>query len=140
MVVINRGVLAGSRSITNHETLMEETRNIWVGKQYVVVEHRGTESLIDQLVMFRNAEAVMGPHGAAMANIITMRVGKHVIEFAARYGANPMNPCYQTLAYTLGLKYYGYLKDDSNSEGHWEVNISSVLSIVKQVKNKSLFL
>lgn len=135
MVIINRGALADSRKISNHETLMDETRKIWKEEQYAVVEHRGTESLIDQLILFQNAEAVMGPHGAAMANIITMRVGKYLIEFAARHGANPMNFCYQTLAYTLGLSYFGFLEETSNSEGNWALNITNVMKIVQHIRD-----
>jgi capsular polysaccharide biosynthesis protein len=62
----------------------------------------------EQVSMFANAEAILGPHGGGLANIIFCKPQVCVLElFSAKY----VNPCYSRIAYRLDMDYC-YATDD----------------------------
>lgn len=130
LVVMNRDLAPHGRRILNHVQLVDQLRSVWVG---TVIEHLGNEPFHDQLSMFYSAEAVLGPHGAGLSNIVTMRVGKSLVEFLPVHGVNKLNPCYMSLSFTLGLRYFTFYEPSSHSESNWEVTIPKVLRILRNL-------
>ena len=131
LVVMHRKVVSsGSRIILNHDALVQALRSAWGG---LVSEHFGNEPLHDQWNLFRCAEAVVGPHGASLANIVAMRPGKAVVELLPVSGVNKLNPCYMSMSFTLGLRYFTFYEASSHSESNWEVSIPKVLEILSEI-------
>jgi capsular polysaccharide biosynthesis protein len=61
-----------------------------------------TLSFAEQARLFAGAEAVVAPHGAALANAVFCRPGTRIVElFAPGY----VNVCYWALANQVGLDY-----------------------------------
>jgi hypothetical protein len=128
LVVMHRKkVSSGSRIILNHDDLVSALRKAWNGS---ISEHFGNEPFHEQLNKFRSSEAVIGPHGASLANIIVMRPGKAVLELLPVNGVNKLNPCYMSMSFTLGLRYFTFYEASSHSESNWEATIPKILEIV----------
>ncbi len=62
-------------------------------------------SFADQVGLFQQAEQVIAPHGAGLANLIWCQPGAKVIEF---FSPQYLPPCYWVIARQIGLA-YGYL-------------------------------
>jgi len=63
-------------------------------------------SFEEQLRLFRNAEVVVGPHGAGFTNLIFSKPGTRVIEIFAK---GHERRCYWSLSSELGHDYHFYL-------------------------------
>eukprot|EP01006_Ploeotia_vitrea_P017925 TRINITY_DN49166_c0_g1_i2.p2 TRINITY_DN49166_c0_g1~~TRINITY_DN49166_c0_g1_i2.p2 ORF type:complete len:116 (+),score=15.39 TRINITY_DN49166_c0_g1_i2:320-667(+) len=59
-----------------------------------------------QLAIFSNARAIIGAHGAGLANQIWMPKGGVVIEFSQRHDTYHYESAYQPLAAMLGHKHW----------------------------------
>lgn len=55
-----------------------------------------------QLELVRNADSIVAPHGAGLANLVVARPGTRVVEILFR---NWFNPCYAKLAVQIGCDY-----------------------------------
>jgi len=124
LVVIKRS--GGYRSLSNHENVLELCKKLWRGGS--VVEHTGSGSFQEQLELFYTASAVIGPHGAGLANAVGMRKGATMLEVLPDVGSNRLNVCYSMLAFTLGLRYFalGAPGFDSNGVGTVDLHALSV--------------
>lgn len=69
-------------------------------------------SLLEQIQLFANAEIVIGPHGAGMANILFCDPGTKVVELFSR---DMRNYCMLNIAEIVGLDYW-YLSDPPSAE------------------------
>ena len=86
-----------------HERLQE------IGIQVVFLEQM---SLTEQIETVSNAEAVVGPHGAGLANIAFLEPGSKVIELSS---GNRFESCYRRIAVLSNLD-YTYLGIRGNAE------------------------
>jgi capsular polysaccharide biosynthesis protein len=93
--------LPSARVIANEEELLPGLLEI--GFQICRLEEVPFE---EQVRLFRNAEIVVGPHGAGFTNLIFSRPGTRVIEFLAK---GYERRCYWTLCHELGHDYRFYL-------------------------------
>jgi capsular polysaccharide biosynthesis protein len=88
---------ARSRRIANEEEVVERLRAL--GFSVAAPE---TLSFPEQARLFADAEAIVAPHGAALANAVFCRPGTRIVElFAPGY----VNVCYWALANQVGLDY-----------------------------------
>jgi len=78
------------RSLKNEEKI-EEILSM-SGFQILQLEYI---HFIDQIQIFKNAEIVIGAHGAGLANIVFCSKGTRIIEF---YRQDYFNPCYEDIA------------------------------------------
>ena len=62
-------------------------------------------SIADQVEVFRNAEFIVGPHGAALANLAFAKPGATLIEFFSR---GHYAPCFNRISGIRGMR-YGFL-------------------------------
>lgn len=83
-----------------------------------LLEHYGFEyiapatlSVEQQIRLFAEAEVIIGPHGAALSNLVYANPGTRVIEF---FSPDYVNVCYWALADLCQLEYY-YLVNQDNS-------------------------
>jgi capsular polysaccharide biosynthesis protein len=81
-----------------------------------------------QIVLFREARAVVGPHGAGMTNIAFCRPGALVYELFPRFYPNP---CMNRLAQSGGLIYAADLFEGTGSvenqlHGEWTVDLDRI--------------
>jgi len=88
----------------------------------------GSLSPEQQVVLFREARAVIGPHGAGMTNIAFCRPGTLVYELFPRFYPNA---CMNRLAQSGGLIYAADLFDGTGSvadqlHGEWSVDLDRV--------------
>ena len=91
-----------------------EVRRLVTGYGFEILEDED-RSLDEQIGVFSEATAVVGPHGAGLTNIIWSRPGTKVLEFFHR-GYRP--PYYYYLSQALGLD-YSYIVDESAASNHW---------------------
>lgn len=93
-----------TRTIENRDEILPYLRRN--GFQAVYPERY---SFFEQVSLFSNAEAVVGPHGSGFTNTIFCNPGTKLLElFSSRY----VNPCYFHIARNLDLDYC-YATDDS---------------------------
>lgn len=76
-------------------------------KRYVLSELTFEE----QISLFSNAEAIIGPHGAGLVNMI-FADSPHVVEIFGEY----TNPCYYCLATGLGYEYTSIVAETQDEE------------------------
>jgi len=85
-------------------------------------------SFPDQINLFRNAEYIIGPHGAAFANLAFAKQGATLIEFFSR---GHYAPCFNRIAGSRGLK-YGFLVGDPTRIGGFEIDPGKLRTILVQ--------
>lgn len=89
------------RKITNENDLYDILKTH--GFKSVVMEDL---TLSQQLQLMRNAEFVIGPHGAGMAHMLSCRPGTHLIELSARqYVVRAVNN-FAPVAQVTGVDYH----------------------------------
>jgi capsular polysaccharide biosynthesis protein len=94
-------------------------------------------SLAEQIGMFAHAEAIVGPHGAGLTNIVFARPRCGVVELHAGHW---VNWCYRRLAGALDLDYdcvvgkvlTGESKDHVNMRA-WGISVTHVVAAVEQM-------
>jgi capsular polysaccharide biosynthesis protein len=74
----------------------------------------------EQVRLFRNAEVVVGPHGAGFTNLIYSKPGTRVVEIMAK---GYERRCYWTLSAELGHDYRFYLGSPKFPERKGEPDI-----------------
>jgi capsular polysaccharide biosynthesis protein len=101
---------AGARSVANESEVMAVLRDYG----FTPVRFAGM-GLRDQARLFASAEAIVAPHGAALANLVYCRPGTKVIEcFPSLY----VNFCYWPVAAGNALS-YGYVIGDGPRLPTW---------------------
>jgi hypothetical protein len=86
-------------------------------------------SLTDQINAFRSAECIIGPHGAAMANLAFAKSGSTFIEFFNR--GHYSNPCFYHIAGVRRLK-YGFLVGEPTAIGGVSINPDHLREVLSQ--------
>ncbi len=117
---------AGRRRITNEE----KVRRLLVGRGFTVIEDQ-PRSLREQISLFHEAEIVVAPHGAALANLLWCRPGTLVVELASECYFPPF---YQNLAEFCGLRHAAVLSPGGRS--HWTRMGDSVTVDLMNLKQK----
>lgn len=85
-------------------------------------------SLTEQIGIFRSAECIIGPHGAAFANLAFAKENSTFIEFFdRRYYA----PCFNRIAAIRNLK-YGFLVGEPTRYGGFSINPSRLQKLLAQ--------
>ena len=125
-IYISRERAKNSRDITNEDELLTMLRAR--GFEKIIAEDF---SMVEQIHLFRNAEAVVAPHGAGLTNILFMQSGAAVVELIP---ANLQLPTYINLAGALGLRYAYVRTDDSNppQEFHSKSDFAMPLRLVSE--------
>ena len=97
-----------------------------------VVLHRGAGMpLVSQLQMFRDARAVVGPHGAGLANIIACRPGTPLIVLPM---SPPVDRVWHHLAEALRMKFFSVPSITAFYYTGYTVNASGVQEVVDIVR------
>ena len=88
------------------------------------------------LELFYRADVVMGPHGAAMANLLASRPGTTVVEV---HCTNSVRSCFRLISQRLGMRYFATRTTKSgvgthrcNREG-LSVNISELRDVTAAI-------
>ncbi|MGN6552557.1 MAG: glycosyltransferase family 61 protein [Verrucomicrobiota bacterium] len=132
---IKSGIMAGERLyVTRSKPARRRIEN--EEELLPVLERHGFRTVdleglnfLDQVSLFANAECVLGPHGANLANITFCRAGTRVLEIlSARY----VNPCYWKLSLAAGCRYH-YLMGDpiGNERSEWAGNENMIVNVSK---------
>jgi len=80
-------------------------------------------SMAEQLALFSQVQLLFGFHGAALANLLWMRPGAHVVELMARKDGNM---CYFRLAGHVNVTHHLMLVNTSRQESGVQVNVSEL--------------
>ena len=99
------------RSVINEDQVLALGR----AHGFTVIEDR-PRSVVEQIGLFRSAEAVLAPHGAALANLTWCRPGTRVIELLPR---SYTTPAFRNLSESLRLVYAEVRDPDADGTGHW---------------------
>jgi hypothetical protein len=90
VVLINRST---TRMFIQSEELVEA-----LGGRDAVRVYHGTETVLDTISLFRSARAIVGYHGAGLANAVFARNGTRVIEITTWMGLNSTSPSWRSVA------------------------------------------
>ncbi len=105
------------RSVINEDQVVAVAR----AHGFTVIEDR-PRSVVEQIGLFRSAEAVLAPHGAALANVTWCRPGTRVIELLPQsYG----NPAFPNLCTSLELVHAAVRDPDARGFVHWTQTASN---------------
>jgi capsular polysaccharide biosynthesis protein len=89
-------------------------------------------SIREQVEIFSQAEIIVAPIGAGLANMMFLPTGATVLEIV---GSKRRNPHFKNLASALNLK-YGYITNqglpDEKDRDEWDKNFNAPLNRVKQ--------
>lgn len=77
--------------------------------------------------MFNRAKLIVAPHGAGLSNLMFSKPGTVIIEGLCKNKDNLVNLCYDYLAHSLGMRYYGLVFD----KPCWKVQAADVAPVVK---------
>ena len=120
--------LPSARVIANEEELLPGL--LEMGFQICRLEKMSFE---EQVRLFRNAEVVVGPHGAGFTNLIFSKPSTRVFEILAK---GYERRCYWTLCHELGHNFYFYLGSpkfpERKCEPDIEVNAEQFLGALKR--------
>jgi len=99
----------------------------------------GSLPVARQLALFRGARLVIGPHGAGLSNVVACEPGAHVYELLP--GSYP-NHCYNRLAQTCGLHYWGDVFPGDAPDGDvaaqtWRVDLDVVARRLDTIRQRS---
>jgi len=94
-----------TRVVTNHAEVLELIKSFG----YSVTEFvEGMEGdIYSQCKQFADADVVIGPHGAALSNLLCAKPDAFVIEFQE----SPHNNCMEVMTHEMGLDYRGIATD-----------------------------
>ncbi|MGI4748020.1 MAG: glycosyltransferase family 61 protein [Janthinobacterium lividum] len=122
---------APTRRLINEEELVEVL--VGQGIQPVRLEDL---SLAKQVLLMRQAELIVAPHGAGLANLAFARPGTKVLELMP---SAALNWCYRHLAAVCGLRYDCVLGRSQNSsvQAPWIVSPTHVLSALAEIAEVS---
>eukprot|EP00457_Paulinella_chromatophora_P007818 gb/GEZN01007844.1/.p1 GENE.gb/GEZN01007844.1/~~gb/GEZN01007844.1/.p1 ORF type:complete len:393 (+),score=15.42 gb/GEZN01007844.1/:226-1404(+) len=81
-------------------------RNLWSRVPHAAHDDNGLGNVDTQLRRFAFAHMIIAVHGAGAVNMITAQPGACFFEFFPM--PNHFNPCFFTLAASLGFRYWGY--------------------------------
>ena len=85
-------------------------------------------SIADQVEVFRNAEFIVGPHGAALANLAFAKPGATLIEFFSR---GHYAPCFNRISGIRGMR-YGFLVGEPTRIGGFSINPRDLRTVLSQ--------
>ena len=91
---------ADRRGVVNEEEIVERVKEL--GFSITTLTDMPIE---EQQRLFRNADIVIGPHGAGFSHIFNMEPGKTVVEFSPW---EQVKPCFLRLCAQLGLQHYHF--------------------------------
>ncbi len=86
-------------------------------------------SLSEQVILFSNANFLIAPHGAGLANLIWAHSSFKVMEI---FPANIFNDCYARLAVQMGFE-YRYLVCSNDDSSYGKIDIDLVVKMIKEL-------
>lgn len=99
---------AGRRRVINESALIELLQTYGIE----TIEDK-PRTVAEQIAIYKNAEFIMGPHGASFVNILWCQPGTHLFElFAPTYYPD----FYRNMAEQLGLQYSAYFHGPAGTD------------------------
>ena len=120
---------SGNRQMTN-EREIEETLS-QIGFTIICLANA---SLSDQIRLFADADVVVSPHGAGLANIIFCKKGTKIVELTMD---SYINPCFVRISQSLGLEHYlvvapSIKKTNNKNNSIWHVDPFELKEIINR--------
>ena len=114
---------ASKRRVLNETDLIFEFR-----KENISVVKLEEYSLIDQYFMFKDAELVIGAHGAGMSNIVFCKEGTKIIEM---FPSNYLEPCMFNIASMINLDYKNIVFESSDKNNDFLVKLEQLNQLIE---------
>jgi hypothetical protein len=116
-----------SDALTRYVSNEESLRSVLSDFGFTIMTMTGL-SLAQQIALFQSAECVIGPHGAAFANLAFIRRNAIFIEF---FPQDYCVPCFNHIAAIKNLE-YGFLVGKPTRRSGYEINPSDLRSLLSQ--------
>jgi Glycosyltransferase 61 len=113
---------SAARPLINEDELVERLVQAY-GVEPVVLS---LLSLEEQIVLFRNARVVIGPHGAGLANVVFCSPATILYELLPNHY---VNPCINQLAQLRGLHYWCDVHEAQSRPGLWRHQVPWTVDI-----------
>jgi hypothetical protein len=110
----------GRRCITNEDELIALLKKF----NFVIIEDK-KRTVREQMTIYRNAEFIIGPHGASFSNIIWCEPGTHLMEL---FSPNYAPDFFLYLAKMMDMEYSAYYNDLPDS------NIDYLVGLVEDIQ------
>jgi hypothetical protein len=91
---------AGRRRVVNESALIELLKKY----NFTIIDDR-PRSVAEQVMIYKNASFIMGPHGASFTNIIWCEPGAHLFEL---FSSTMVVDHFRYLAQVMGMQYSAY--------------------------------
>ena len=117
-----------SRRLLNHKEVIDAAK-----EEGFSVYEMSNLTFVDQILLFRSSEFILGVHGAALAFLLFCEPGTQVLEM---YPNSPNKGYYYDLARKTGLRYARFTGLDSFNEENEDmtVNVSLFHSVIQHLK------
>jgi hypothetical protein len=97
----------------------------------------GNLTFAEQVALFGQANAVLGPHGAGLSNIVFCRPGTILYEMIPEHHPNP---CFSRLAHGAGLHYWADMfpahGEESGHDRTWRIDIGIVRERLRNISQR----
>lgn len=97
----------------------------------------GNLKFAEQIALFGKANAVLGPHGAGLSNIVFCKPGTILYEMIPEHYPNF---CFSRLAHGAGLHYWADMfpahGEDSGHDRNWRIDIGIVKERLRTIKDR----
>lgn len=120
---------AGVRRVKNEELLLDALEREF-GEENIDVFVGTGLSITDQIKKFANAKIVIGPHGAAFANLVFCAKHTPILQFPL---APLVDTCFVHIAAAMELDYYLYEPISSYYYGDYNVEQSMIAPFIERV-------
>ena len=127
----NKLILIKRRSrrwLVDHDEIADGLSNLAIklGFNFIVYDDKHLPSHNQTMLMFYQAALVVAPHGAGLSNLIYSKPGTYVLEVLCR---DSPNLCFQQLAESQGMHYYGLVS--KSSCGPMTVDVKELLQVAE---------
>jgi hypothetical protein len=129
-----------ARSISNHNQLMTWIRKNNDLNRTILEYAQPKKSLLGEIALFHQAQIVIAPHGAGLANLLFCRPGTTVIEVGfPKWGPQmSLDPMYYQVATALQLDYWLLMAESGTYTTSMQVNIQELECILQSCNSSQL--
>ena len=114
----------------------QELVDVLIAEEVCVVVP-GNLSLAEQIALFKQADAVIGPHGAGLTNAVFCKPGAIVYELLPEHF---LNPCFSRLVQATGLHYWADIfashGEGDSQERNWVIDINVVMERLRSIRQR----
>ncbi|KAJ3084957.1 hypothetical protein HK102_000452 [Quaeritorhiza haematococci] len=125
------------RRIKNHDDLIRVLETKFPDEHIQILTDDPPPSLVDGFQLINDAKIIIAPHGSALTNLIAVSSTLKTVAIEFLPADNEINLCYATIAWQLGLEWYGVSPEGARFRSEMVVDVGLVVGLVASILSKS---